>query len=345
MRIYSRYFYKELAKVFFLFLGCFYFLYVLIDYASHVKNLHQHGLPFSQVISYYFFQFSSMLEILIPAAFLVALIKVLLQVNLRNELVALLSSGLSYHRILAPFVLSSLVCGALLYCNFQFITPAASKRLDTFKSRFLKAGEEQNFEIGHLQLNDGTLLVYGAYDAAKGAFHDVFWVLNSDELYRIKTLYPREKTAKGLFVDHLVRDKNGDVRKKASHETLLFPKMKFEEKALYEAVNSPEWHSITGLLNSIPKQFTFEKVSDQEARSRTILFHKITVPLLSLLVCLAITPICLQFRRNLPVFIAFFMFISASKILGESQVISPLLALFSPYLICFTFFGYRYATL
>ena len=356
MKIYPRYVLKELAKVFFLFLSSFYFLYVLIDYAANMKNLHQEGLPLKEVGIYYLFQFASISEILIPVALLISCVKVATQACMRNEIIALVASGVSYKKVLSPFVLSALFCTSLLYLNFQFITPLSSAKLDTFKNVYLKGHDSKIAPLGHLRLKDGTLLLYGTYEPKRGAFNDAYWVLNPDEIYRMKILFPFAKTPRGKFVDHLVRDRIGEMKKKESYDTFSFPEMKFEEKALSEEVHPPEWQSLGTLfkgLASHPFSLALEKMNDREAKCKTLLYHKLTIPLLSLLVCIGALPFCIQYRRQQPLFmiyalslfgvICFFMLTSSCRIVGESQVIPPLWAIFSPYLVCFTFFGFRYA--
>jgi lipopolysaccharide export system permease protein len=356
MKIYQRYIFKELAKVFFLFLGSFYFLYILIDYAANMKNLHQEGLPLMEVGIYYLLQFASISEILIPVALLIASVKVATQAYIRNEIIALVASGVSYKKVLSPFLYCALFCTSLLYLNFEFITPLSASKLDTFKNVYLKGNDSKTPRLSHLQLNDGSLLLYGIYEPKRGAFSDAYWILGPDEIYRMKVLFPFAKTPRGKFVDHLVRDKNGDMKKKESFDTFSFPEMKFEEKALFEEVHPPEWQSLDALLKGLPSHpfsFALGKVNDREAKCKTILYHKLTIPLLSLLVCLGALPFCIQYRRAQPLFmiyalslfgvICFFMLTSSCRILGESQVVAPLWAIFSPYLVCFTFFGFRYA--
>jgi lipopolysaccharide export system permease protein len=91
IKIWERYFLKETLKIFFLFLFCFYGLYVLIDYASHTSGLPHHQIKISgkELIRYYLFIFSSRAEILIPFALLISTIKTICSLNISRELVAL----------------------------------------------------------------------------------------------------------------------------------------------------------------------------------------------------------------------------------------------------------------
>src|SRR5436190_24088446 len=115
-KIWERYFLKQMLKVFFLFLFCFYGLYVVVDYASHTSALphHQTQVPGQELIRYYLFVFASRAEILIPFALLIAVIKTLITLNTHQELVALLASGVRLKTLMRPFILMGLVCTLFL---------------------------------------------------------------------------------------------------------------------------------------------------------------------------------------------------------------------------------------
>jgi lipopolysaccharide export system permease protein len=119
--IWKKYFFKELVKVFLLFMGTFYFLYVLIDYSAHTKDFYQVGIGFSDFVLYYLFQFTNRAEILIPIALLISTIKVMTTANMRNEILALISGGIAMKHLMRPFIFAGILCASFLYLNFQFI--------------------------------------------------------------------------------------------------------------------------------------------------------------------------------------------------------------------------------
>ena len=73
MMTWERYFIKQTLKTFFLFICCFYSLYVLIDYATHLHHFHHSKTAFQWqvVFFYYLFDFIKLLEVLIPFALLI----------------------------------------------------------------------------------------------------------------------------------------------------------------------------------------------------------------------------------------------------------------------------------
>ncbi|NGX55568.1 MAG: hypothetical protein KR126chlam2_01204, partial [Chlamydiae bacterium] len=148
--IWKRYFLRELAKVFLLFIGCFYFLYVLIDYSAHTKTLHQEGLPFFQVILYYLCQFTKRCDILIPIALMISSIKVLSSLNVRNEITAMVSCGIPTKTLLRPFFTIAFVSIAFLFLNFQYIQPLSLNHLNLFEDNFFKESSKDSSSVNHL---------------------------------------------------------------------------------------------------------------------------------------------------------------------------------------------------
>lgn len=362
MKIYERYFLKELFKIFALFISSFYLLYILIDYSTHMKTFSQEGLRVYDVLLYYLLQFVKQAEILLPLAFIVGIIKVLTSLNLKNEMVALLASGLSFRVLLRPFFAAAFFISLALFVNFEFFYPKAALRLDTFEHVYFKPNQEHLREVNHLRLQDHSLLLYSSYDAKRGSFSDVYWIISADELYRIQNLFPFAGTPRGTYVDHIVRNGDMEMRKKESFVNCSFPDMKFLaselDNALREAAHPPEWQSLIELAKSISaKQFNidFKKMNDREASLRTHFYYKITIPWLSVLALFAISPFCLKFKRNFPVFltyaaailasILFLALIGAMRVFGESQIMPPFWALATPYILLFTLFGYRYVRL
>ncbi len=127
--IWERYFLRQFTQMFALFLGCFYSLYVLIDYASHTSTFIHHKLQWQEIIRYYLFIFASRAEILLPLTLLIAFIHTICKLNAQYELIALMASGFSLKKLMRPFVVLGLSCVFLLYTNEQFFLPKALKKL------------------------------------------------------------------------------------------------------------------------------------------------------------------------------------------------------------------------
>src|SRR5215468_3334694 len=126
MKIWQRYLIREILKVFFLFLGCFFFLYALIDYSMHMQDFFaDKRIQIIHITVYYFFHFVKRADLLIPLALLIATLKVLFSLNARGELIALQSSGLPRKKILRPFFIIAVMCTLFNLASAEFLLPSS----------------------------------------------------------------------------------------------------------------------------------------------------------------------------------------------------------------------------
>ena len=359
-QIWKRYFLIELTKVFILFICSFYFLYVLIDYSVHTKAFQSTQVSFFNIVLYYIYQFTKRADILVPITLMIATIKVLTASNLCNEIVALVTGGVSLKKVLSPFLGAAFFCLSLLFLNFQFLLPIALCKITAFEERYFKnkVEETENKQVNALVLEDNTLLIYHSYDQEKKAFFDVFWLKNCDQLWRIQSLFPYEKIPIGKYVDFLSRTPEGEIVKVASYDEIAFPEIEFCSQALFNAVHPPRMQSISQLARHVgwkQAKFGMGKMNDREAEAATHFYFKLMIPFACLLAVLGPAPYCLRFSRHLPIFliyalslfglITFFTFMNALVILGVGQVIPPLLVILIPQTIFFLILGWKYAKL
>lgn len=357
-KIWQRYLFRELIQMFGLFLACFYFLYVLIDYSVHTKDFQNNTLSFLHIAAYYGCQFTKRADILIPIAILIATIKVLTTSNMRGEIVALATGGISLKKIIRPLMMAAAMCCSFLYLNFQFLQPFCLKQISSFEENFFKT-QSKNKEakpVNALVLEDNSLLIYQSYDQDKKSFLDAYWLIDTDHLFRIQSLSPFDKIPYGTHVDYLQRSSEGELLKSTSFANCPFPQMRFDPKTLFSAANPPRMQSITQLAHTMGwKQMGLGKMNDRSAESATFFYFKLISPLICFLAVIGPAPFCLRFSRNLPVFfiytlslfgmIAFYTLVNSSVVLGESQVLPPIIAILLPQTVFFLVLGFRYAKL
>ncbi len=344
--IWERYFYKEFIKIFFLFLFCFYGLYILIDYASHTGALPQNivHMKVYELIRYYLYIFAAKAEILIPIALLIAFVKTVCTLNTNNELVALTSSGFNIKTLMRPFIIMGLLCTCLLFLNEQFLLPTALKKLRRIEdlTKHKRSRQDQSLTVKQVVLEDETLLLFQDYSPSKEQFFDVFWIQTIDNIYRIKYL-SHASVPVGFFVDHLTRHPNGELLQTASYREFEFPDMHFNEKVLQSTILDPEILPLTELLTRY-LEVSSER-NEKESKLLTAFYWKMILPWLCLLVILAPAPFCIRFSRLMSVFLiyvmslfgllTFYMFLDATQIIAKRQVIAPVIAIGVPFIAAF----------
>lgn len=350
-KIWERYFVWEFFKTFFFFIIGFYSLYILIDYSSRSGSFHHQHVQFKwlETIIYYVCEFVKKSEVLIPFAILIASIRTLCSLNAHNELIALMSSGISLRMLMRPFLLAGLFFTCMMYLNTEFLLPKAMKNLKQIEDGRSKAKHRENKTAAaqHIALEDSTTLIFQSYDSAQNRFFDTYWVRSIDEIYRIKYLYPYPEDSSnvpiGYFVDHLTRNPEGELIVDASFKTKTFPEIHFNRRTLFETITLPEELAISELWKKVPDKL--DTVTEKDSQAATVLYQKLFLPWLCLLAVIGPAPFCLRFTRHLPVFfiyscsifglVAIYLTIDAAVLLGKRQILSPFMAI-APLCTAFT---------
>ncbi len=354
MKIWQRYFLRQWLGVFFLFLFCFYGLYILIDYASHTGTFHhQHvKLTWGSMALYYAAEFVKRLDIILPFGILIATVRTLCMLNSSRELVALMASGIKLKVLLRPFVVLGLIGATIIFLNSQFLLPYALGELKIFNTQqALKHSVSNKYpEVRHLTLEDGTPLLFYHYDNGTKKFFDVYWIRSIDELYRMKTLDPHGIIPEGVQVDHIVRNGQGELKVIESLPRVLFKEMLFSEQGLLETITPPEELALNELWEKLP--YAEGTLSEKDAQKLTVFYRKLAMPWLCLFAVLGPAPFCVQFTRRLQAFfiyagsifglVAAYLVMNAATVLGERQVLPPGLAIWTPFALIGSILVWRY---
>lgn len=351
--IWERYLFREILKVFFLFLGCFFSLYGMIDYSLHMQDfITDQKMQISHIITYYTFQFIKRADLLIPLSLLIATIKVLFAMNLRGELVALEASGLSRKKILRPFFLLASLCTLFNLASSEYLLPSSLNYLDLFRQEHFKHSRrgQRKEPIHVIPLKDRSKIIYRLEDKENQKFVDVFWIPNADEIWRMRTLSSDPADPTGAFVDHLKRNEKGNFEKIESFDSYRFSKFKWESDPTGKGSIPLENRRMSELARSLKQKV---KTSAYEyPQVFTHLLYKCAIPFFSFIVILAAAPFCVRHSRNLSQFptyalalfgfIAFFALMDGSVILGENGIVSPLVAIIAPIGLCAVGFGFKF---
>lgn len=307
--IWQRYVFRQIAKTFSFVLTAIFAIYTLMDLSIH-------GIRFlkGNFALYYLYSFTAHFDLFIPLAFLLATLKVLLDLMSRLELLALQCAGLSLKRLLSPLFFFAILLLGLGLIHSEYIVPKAVTFERDFKIAHSKKKKPQRLQ--NIVLADGSELVY--HQQVGNELHDVFWI-QKKSIWHMNIL--RDQLAIG--VDHFI--KTPTLVKEKSYEQLVLEIPPFEP---------------TLPVHSRPITTLFQgslHYSSDWAPITTHLNHKLVTAFLPLLILYLIAPFILVYSRqrntfllvslSLALFIVLMTLLDALLILGENSVIHPLLAM------------------
>lgn len=353
MKIWERYFLKEMLKSFLFFISVFYGLYVLIDYSSHSSSFHYHHSQFKiyEIAVYYLCEFTERMNVIIPFGLLLATIRTLTNLNTHHELIALLASGVKMQTLLKPFLWVGFSMVLLLYASTQFWMPTALQRINHIDQKHRSQKNKANLKLAvqSLVLKDKSTVIFQNYDAIEKKLIDVYWISDINNIYRIKYLYPYQENPIGESIDHFQRLPQGELRLKESLDKKSFPEMRFNKKDLFQGMTNPEDESLSDLWKKIPPT---KIASEKESQILSVFYYKMIIPWLCLLAVIGPAPFCVRYSRQTPLFfiyacslfglVALYLSLNATLVLAKRQISEPALIILLPFLIFSSLLIYRY---
>ena len=138
MKIIDRYILKKFFVTFFFCLIALTVLVVIVDLSEKTDDFVKTKLPLKTIITDYYFGFLPRIDaMLFPLFIFIAVIFFTSIMANRSEVIAILSSGISFGRFLRPYLLGGFIFTAFLWWCNQYILPPANQKWATFNSKYI----------------------------------------------------------------------------------------------------------------------------------------------------------------------------------------------------------------
>jgi lipopolysaccharide export system permease protein len=138
---------------------------IMISLAEKIGKIIDNEAPLSEVIVFYG-NFSLVLgNLLMPILLFLSIIFFTSKLASNTEIVAMLSSGISYWRFLRPYFIGASIVAILIFLMGQFIVPNASIGFNEFEYKYFKKGRQtrQTTNIFN-QLNEQDFIYVSSFD-------------------------------------------------------------------------------------------------------------------------------------------------------------------------------------
>ncbi len=175
-RIHDRYLLKQYLKILFFSVLAFVVIYVTVDVFEEIDNFIDHEASFLDVAEYYLYSIPFILTYIIPVSLLLGTVFSMGVMSRRNELTALIASGVSLVRIAAPVLVTALLISiGSAYFNDVVVSNANRRNKDVMRYKIEKKtppppGLKENF---HYLGAEGLVYHARTYNHAAMAMYDV----------------------------------------------------------------------------------------------------------------------------------------------------------------------------
>lgn len=152
------------------FLGTFFFAIVLIisiavvfDIVEKIDDFAEKGAPMKAIILEYYLNFIPYFANLFTPLFVfIAVIFFTSKMAYDTEIIAILSSGVSFKRLMFPYFIGALIIAIISYILGGFIIPPANKTRLHFENVYIKNRKEETRSNIHMQISPGVFAYIGS---------------------------------------------------------------------------------------------------------------------------------------------------------------------------------------
>ena len=151
---------------------------ITVNLAEKIDKILENEVPFIEVAFYYLDFTIYFANLLFPLFLFLSVIWFTSKLANNTEIIAFLSSGVSFYRFLRPYLIgATIVCGFALVLS-MYLAPKASKGFNEFKYEYLKKGTQTQ------------------------ETSDVYRQINDNEFIYASHFQPRTKTARNFTLEH-----------------------------------------------------------------------------------------------------------------------------------------------
>ncbi|TDD75288.1 LptF/LptG family permease [Flavobacterium caseinilyticum] len=344
LTIIDKYILKRYLATFSVMLLLFIPIGIVVDVAEKVNKMLENKVPFLEIAMYYYNFTVYFANSLFPIFLFLSVIWFTSKLANDTEIIAILSSGISFTRFLRPYLIGASIVSIFVLLMGFFVVPAASEGFNNFRYTYLKGGGKEamrgdNTDV-YRQISDNEFIYVNSFNTeSKTAFNFSLEKFKEEKLeYKITASRikwnPKDSTY--TLYDYTKRTVGelDDIIEKVPEKRAVF---NFDLEDLTPVVYIAETLTLRKLNAFIEKER--ERGSSNINVYLVVLYKKYSVPVSAFILTIIAVAVSAMKRRggmgtNLAIGIALaFAFVFFDKIFGvlaEKSSIPPLLAVWLP---------------
>ncbi len=345
MKIIDWYILKRYLTTFSMMLLLFVPIGIVIDVSEKINRILENKAPLNETIFFYLNFTVYFASFLFPIFLFLSIIWFTSKLANNSEIIAILSSGVSFTRFLRPYIVGATVVSLFAILMSFYLVPTASKNYNEFKYKYLKKYTETRESINvYKQLNDTQYIHVKSFDpSSKTAFEFSLETFNTENQLKEKiqassikwndadstyTLRNFNKRVIGEFDDRLYSE--------VTKDTIL----NFDLEDLTPVIYMAETLSIGELNRFIEREKL--RGSGNISTYLVVKYKRYAVPVSAfILTIIAVSVSAMKRRGGMGINLAVGIFIAFSYVffdkmfgtLAEKSSISPMLAVWLPNII------------
>lgn len=230
---------------------------VIIDLTEKISSIIKNDVPIGILITDYYLMFIPYIDSLLTPLFIcISVIFFTSQLANRTEIVAMLASGISFYRLMVPYLFSAVVvAGALWYAN-NYLVPYANKKRLAFEYTYIHNPNKRYNKDVHLQVEKNRYVYMENYSNTDSTGYKFAYevIENGKLMYKLRGDRIRWNATTGRwsiknYTERVFTRDGEELRKGLALDTMLnFKPKDFEKRvSLKEEMNSDELREFIAL--------------------------------------------------------------------------------------------------
>lgn len=251
MKIIDLYIIKKFLGTFVYAISLLIIVVIIFDISENLDEFLEHKAPFNEIIFSYYINFIPyFINLFIYLFTFISVIFFTSKLAGNTEIIAFLSSGISFYRFLRPYFISAVFLALVSFYLANFLIPQTNEKRRIFKDRYMENLKKTKDRHIHLQMVPGTFAyvdnfnvnsnVGTKFSLEKFKDHRLYYKLNAERLrwdsadnrWAIEDYYIRKIDENG--VETLIKGEKIDTTLALKPSDFYFYKEDFEEMNYWE---------------------------------------------------------------------------------------------------------------
>jgi lipopolysaccharide export system permease protein len=165
--IIDRYILGKFMATFFVSIGLIISIALVFDVSENLDEFLSKDIPVHDIIFSYYLNFIPYFANLFSSLFnFIAVIFFTSKMAYNSEIIAILSSGVSFHRLIRPYMIGAAIIAIFSYLLGDYIIPPANKEMVEFKNTYIKKKRNSLENNIHRQITPGTYIYMRSYNTS-----------------------------------------------------------------------------------------------------------------------------------------------------------------------------------
>ena len=165
MKILDRYILKKILSTFVFVMLILIAIIVVIDLTEKIDKFTKNNLSSSEILGYYLDYVPWVAGFISPIIIFIAIVYVTSRLAAHTEIIAMLSSGISFVRLLWPYVVGASILATVSFLLNGWVIPKSNRERVAFEMQYIKTRTYSDRQNVHMQVEPNVFLYIQNYNA------------------------------------------------------------------------------------------------------------------------------------------------------------------------------------